>query len=203
MRSAGLARSWIRYWKEMRGVPPSAFTLSEYLPGRDFACQSLWRDGTLVLMKTCERLSYFWGDNHPSGTSSIASLAKTCREPAVADLCARAVRALDPRATGAFSLDLKEDARGVPCITEVNVGRLLTGTAIFDRAGRHNMALTYVRLALREPVHIRDEYDTTDDYYMVRDLDTIPGVSHASEFFSGIQDARGGPGRKPNGQRDA
>jgi hypothetical protein len=203
VKSVEMARFWILYWKAMRGVPASAFTLSEYLPGRDFACQSLWRDGTLVLMKTCERLSYFWGDNHPSGSSSIASLAKTCREPAVADLCSRAVRALDPRASGAFSLDLKEDARGVPHITEVNVGRLLTGTAIFDRAGKHNMALTYVRLALEESVEIREEYDTTDDYYMVRDLDTIPGVFHAAEFFSGIQDARCSLGRNPSGDSDA
>ena len=51
------ARSWIRYWSEMRGVPPRDFTLSEYLPGRNFACLMLWKDGTLVLAKTCERLS--------------------------------------------------------------------------------------------------------------------------------------------------
>src|SRR5262249_20543377 len=45
--TAAQARNWVSYWAEMRGVPPSAFTLSEYLPGRDFACQSLWKDGQL------------------------------------------------------------------------------------------------------------------------------------------------------------
>jgi carbamoyl-phosphate synthase large subunit len=34
------ARSWIRYWKEMRGVAVTEFVLSEYLPGRDFGCQA-------------------------------------------------------------------------------------------------------------------------------------------------------------------
>src|SRR5205823_1259459 len=34
---AAQARAWIEYWSEMRGVPVTAFSLSEYLPGRDFA----------------------------------------------------------------------------------------------------------------------------------------------------------------------
>src|SRR5262249_32893853 len=64
--TAAQARNWVSYWAEMRGVPPSAFTLSEYLPGRDFACQSLWKTGELQLLKTTERLSYFGGGNTPS-----------------------------------------------------------------------------------------------------------------------------------------
>src|SRR5438105_15709016 len=56
--SAEDARAWIGYWQRMRGVPAALFTLAEYLPGRDFACQSLWKDGRLVLMKTVERLAF-------------------------------------------------------------------------------------------------------------------------------------------------
>ena len=37
--------------------------IAEYLPGRDFFCQSLWQDGHLVLVKTCERVAYFGGEN--------------------------------------------------------------------------------------------------------------------------------------------
>ncbi len=190
VRSPEQARSWIRCWRDLQGLSPRSFTLSEYLPGRDFACQSLWQDGRLILIKTCERLSYFGGESHPSGRSSIAALARTGHEPAVVDVCTRAVRALDARASGAFSLDLKADVRGVPNVTEVNIGRLLTGTNIFDLAGKRNMAVTYVRLALGEPVEFADEYDAVEDYYMLRDLDTLPGIFHASEFFEGIEDAR-------------
>jgi carbamoylphosphate synthase large subunit len=35
-------RSWIRYFQDLRGVPAGSFTLSEYLPGRDFCVQCLW-----------------------------------------------------------------------------------------------------------------------------------------------------------------
>jgi carbamoyl-phosphate synthase large subunit len=194
--SATQARAWISYWNVMRGVPPSAFTLSEYLPGRDFACQSLWKDGRLVLIKTTERVAYFGGAGTPSGVSSIGAIHKTVREPRVAEVSAAAVRALEPRSTGAFSVDLKEDDDGVPCVTEINVGRLLSGTTIFDLTGRHNMAATYVRLALDQPVAIDDPYDAVSDFYMVRDLDTLPDVFHGDALLDGVEDARGGHPRK-------
>lgn len=181
------ARAWIGYWGRMRGVPASAFTLAEYLPGRDFSCQSLWRDGTLVLTKTFERVTPFGGQ--PGGLS-VAALAKTVREPRVAAVCEAAIRAVDRRASGIYCFDVRENARGVPCVTEINAGRFSMSTNLYDLVGEHNMALTYVRLALGEPVDIRDEYDAPEGYYMVRDLDTLAGIFHADDFFDGIQDAR-------------
>jgi len=185
------ARHWIEYWEALRGIPARAFTLSEYLPGRDFLCQSLWRDGSLVLVKTFERLSYFGGENSPSGVSSLSALAKTVVEPRVVQISTDAVRAIDAGASGAFSIDLKEDANGVPCITEINAGRFFIGMTALDLVGKHNMSLTYLRLAFGDPVELRDEYDAVPDYYLVRDLDTMPGVFHADELFEGIRDARG------------
>jgi len=184
------ARAWILYWEEMRGVPSTAFTLSEYLPGRDFACQTLWSSGAPVLAKTTERLSYFGGRNAPSGTSSIGALHKTVNVPHVVEASLAAVRAVDPLASGAFSIDLKEDARRRACVTEINVGRFLTGTPIFDLTGRHNMAVSYVRLAPGEPMKIKEVYDVAEDYYMIRDLDALPDVFHADSLHDGIQDAR-------------
>jgi biotin carboxylase len=184
--SAEQARSWIRYWAQMRGVPVTSFTVSEYLPGRDFSLQCLWKNGTLILAKMSERLSYFGGGNNPSGMSSTPALAKTVFEPRVVDVCTRAIRALDDQASGVFCFDLKEDGDGVPCITEINAGRFAMITPIYDLVGKHNMAATFVRLAFGDPVEIREEYDATPDYYLVRDLDTTPGIFHADELFEGI-----------------
>src|SRR3989442_3661598 len=85
------ARNWLRYWKEMRRVPATAFTLCEYLPGRDFGCQSVWHEGQLVLAKTFERLTYFAGEGQPSGVSSVAALARSVNEPRVVKVSAAAV----------------------------------------------------------------------------------------------------------------
>lgn len=185
------ARGWIRYWNEMRGVPVASFTIAEYLPGLDFAVQGLWKDGTLVLLKICERLSYFGGGSQPSGTSSTPALGKIVFEPRVVEVCRESIRALDAKASGVFSIDLKENDDGVPCVTEINAGRFCMITNIFDLTGKHNMALTYVSLALDEPVQIREEYDVAQDYYLVRDLDTCPGIFHADELFEGLKEVAG------------
>jgi hypothetical protein len=186
----------------MRELSRTAFTIAEYLPGRDFACQMLWKDGALVLAKTVERLSYFGGAARPSGVSGIAALAKAVRAPGVLETCVAAVHALGPRISGAFSIDLKERADGIPCVTEINVGRFITMTNLFDLAGKHNMAVTYVRLALGEPVEMRDEYDVAEGAYFMRDVDTLPDVFHADDVFGGIEDERAGLGREtPNDRR--
>ena len=191
VRRAEQARAWIAYWEEMRGVPASAFTLSEYLPGRDFSAHTLWKDGRPLLTKTCERLSYFVAGGSPSGTSSVSALSKTGQHPDVAAVCVAAVRAVDARATGVFNLDLKANAAGVPCVTEINAGRFSSGPTIFDLTGKHSMSALYLRLALGEPLDLHDEYDAADDYYALRDFDTTPGVFHADELFERMEDARG------------
>ena len=186
VQTAEQARSWIRYWKEMRGVPVASFLLSEYLPGRDFGCQSVWKDGRLVLIKTYERLSYLGMGSQPSRFSSVAALAKTVFESKVVDTCVRAIKLLDARASGVFSIDLKEDVRGIPCITEVGVGRFTSATNIFDMVGKHNMARTFVQLAQGKRIRIEDSYDATPDWYMMRDLDGPPRIFHASQFADNV-----------------
>ena len=190
VRTPEQAQSWIKYWEEMRGVPARAFTLAEFLPGRDFGCQSLWRGGRLVLIKTFERLSYVVRGSQASQVSSLAALTKMVFEPRVVEVCAEAIGRLDGRASGVFCVDLKEDTRGVPRVTEINAGRFSMSTNVYDLTGKHNMALTYVHLALGECDALPETYDVVEDHYMVRDLDTPPGVFPAEAFFDGILDVR-------------
>jgi carbamoyl-phosphate synthase large subunit len=183
------ARSWIAYWRDMRGIAPEVFTLSEYLPGRDFNVQGVWKNGRPLVMKTIERLSYLGGGQNPSGMSSTPALAKTVDEPGVLDVCAAAVHAVDPRASGVFNLDLKERAPGDPCITEINAGRFAMITNVHDFTGQHNTALVFVRAALDEPLDVADPRDVAMDYYLVRDLDTEPALFQADELYDRVDDA--------------
>jgi carbamoyl-phosphate synthase large subunit len=176
------ARSWIAYWEEMRGIAPGQFTLSEYLPGRDFNVQGVWANGRPTILKMIERLSYFGGANHPSGMSSTPALARTVCEPRVLEVATAAVAVLDGRASGVFNVDLKENAGGVPCVTEINAGRFAMITNIYDLTGKYNTAVVFVRLALEEPIEIAEPWDVAGDYYLVRDLDTEPGIFHADEL---------------------
>ena len=52
-------------------------------------------------------------------------------------------------------------------------------TNFYDLIGRHNMAGTYARLGCGEAVPIEDPYDAPGEYYLVRELDTLPGLSCA------------------------
>jgi len=188
---AAQARAWIEHWGAVREIPPAAFMVAEFLPGRDFFCQSLWAHGRLVLVKTCERVSYFGGENSPSGGSSLYALAKTVREPAVVDVSLRAIRALARRPHGTFSVDLRENVAGVPCVTEINAGRLVMGMTTIAAIGAHNLAAAYIRVARGERLAITDPYDCPPDHYIVRDVDAPPGVFHADEILA--------PLLRPNG----
>jgi carbamoyl-phosphate synthase large subunit len=181
------ARSWIDYWETMRAVSPDSFTLSEYLPGRDFCVQCLWQEGTLVLAKMAERVTYL-DTNNPSGVSSMPALARTAYLPRVIAVCRKAIRALDARASGVFFVDIKESSRGEPCITEINAGRFATMTNIHDLTGRHNMAVTFVRLALGERIRIPKAADVAEGYYLVRSVDTEPAIFSSAEVHEGIAD---------------
>ena len=189
VKTAEQVRGWIAFWEGMRAVPPGAFTLSEYLPGRDYCVQCLWDKGTLVLAKMAERITYL-DTGSPSGRSSMPALAKTAFDPYVIDVCARAIRALDARASGVLFVDLKENERGDPCITEINAGRFATMTNIHDLAGKHNMAVTYVRLALGKRVRIPNAYDFAEGVYLVRSVDTLPAVLRKEELYEGIKEAK-------------
>ena len=160
--------------------------VAEELPGRDFACQSLWKDGRPVLLKTVERLAYL--DGETGAGCAVESLAKTVNEPGVAAFCAAAIAALDPHVTGAFSADLRESRVGVPCVVRILPGCFTTMLNFFDQTGRHNMSAAYVRLALDEPVAIREPYDVAEDRYFVRGLDTLPAVFRGDQLSEGIED---------------
>jgi hypothetical protein len=187
VRDADQAWDWISYWHTMRGVPVEDFTLSEFLPGRDYNVQGLWSGGRLILIKMCERLSYLNADQQPSGMASTPALAKTVWEPSAIAACEAAIGAIDPGAHGVFNFDLKENEAGIPCITEINAGRFAMITNIYDLTGRHNMAASYARLACGEAVSIADPYDDPGEYYLVRELDTLPGIFGIDELFEGIE----------------
>jgi carbamoyl-phosphate synthase large subunit len=179
--------SWISYWERMRAVPPGSFTLCEYLPGRDFCVQCLWKDGKLVLAKMAERIVYL-DNGSPSGVSSMPAIARTASDQNIIDMCSKAMRALDPRASGVFFIDIKESEAGEPCITEINAGRFATMTNIHDLVGKHNMAVTYVRLGMGRRVNIRNPADFAEGYYIVRSVDTLPAIVHKDELFKGLRE---------------
>ncbi|MBI5322921.1 hypothetical protein [Bradyrhizobium sp.] len=184
------ARSWITQWRDLQGVKVSDFTLAEYLPGRHLVVHSLWHNGTMLRTQAVELLSYFAAGNNPSGIFSMSSLAKTVAASAAVEVTLNAVRALEKAPSGAFFVELKETAGGIPAITEINAGRFPSGVTALLAVGKDNMVAAFASAASGGKVTVAAEpFGSADEYYMVRDIDAIPAVFPASDLLRGLRGA--------------
>ena len=102
--------------------------------------------------------------------------------------------------SGLFCIDFKENQRGLPCVTEINIGRFFMITPLFNRVGRHNMAELYLRLAFDESPDVSPEERFGDIgsevTYLIREIDNEPEVLTEDELRSRYEDYQG-PGVSP------
>jgi len=178
---AAEARLWIELWVKRGGARFDEFILQEYLPGRNIAWDSIWKDGRLVTSYSRERLEYPFKHISPSGITGTPSVSRIIHDPRLNDVGQRAVKAVDPRPNGAYSVDVKESSEGTPCITEVDAGKFHSTMPLWGYiAVKHlglpeyaNLADLYVRLGMGED--LRDAPPKTDllpdGYYLLRDMD--------------------------------
>lgn len=148
--TADHALAWVQWWHDMRGLDAADFMLAEYLPGDEYAFQSIWFEGELVTSAARRRVEYLFGNLTPSGQTSTPALAESVADASVNDTAIRAIRAVAEAPHGVFCVDLKCDAAGDPCVTEVNAGRFFTTSDFFAAAGA-NMPVRYAELALGLP----------------------------------------------------
>jgi glutathione synthase/RimK-type ligase-like ATP-grasp enzyme len=175
------ALHWIAIWTG-RGTPLDEFIIQEYLPGRNIAMDTIWFDGKLVTSYCRERIEYPFKHVSPSGITGTPSVARIVRDRRVNEVGEKSVEALDPRPNGAYSIDIKEDARGRPCVTEVDAGKFHTTMPLWGYvAVRHlhlpwyaNLADLYVRLGLGEdpPDDVPPKDLLPEGYYMIRNIDS-------------------------------
>jgi carbamoyl-phosphate synthase large subunit len=107
----------------------------------------------------------------PSGQSSTPTIAKSVHNNTVNLVAYHGILALDPKATGIFCVDLKENEEGVPCITEINAGRFFTTSNFFAEAGS-NMPYYYVKMAYGEEIPDLPQFNAVPEgLYWVRGMD--------------------------------
>ncbi|MEZ4426448.1 MAG: hypothetical protein R3A51_02010 [Nannocystaceae bacterium] len=143
------ARMWIALWAR-RGVA-GPWLVQEFLPGRNINWTGLYVDGRLAASACMERRGYYLDTVAVSGVTGQVRLCATIDAPAaaaVADEVARAVCGGRPR--GLLSVDLREDRRGRPRVTEVNP-RLAGRPWLYTQAGV-NLPLAAARALLGRPL---------------------------------------------------
>lgn len=166
------ADAWIDYWRGFRGLDYGDFMISELLPGKEFAWQSIWYKGELLTCQARERIEYIFGNLTPSGQSSSPSVARTVNRDDINIIGQAAVQAVSEVPHGVFSVDMKEDGKGCPRVTEINPGRFFTTSNFFAHAGL-NMPEMYVELAIgRLPKQLPPKVNPLpEDLYWVRMID--------------------------------
>ncbi len=171
------AVAWIKYWRS-RGVDWE-FIAQEHLPGRNIAFHSLWKDGELVTSMARERLEYIYAYLAPSGITGTPAVQRTVKDDNVNKISTDAVLSIDSNFSGIASVDLKENAAGLPCVTEINPGRMFTTSYFFSFASKTlrkdycaNIPYLYTKIAYKEAIPDMPKYNVLPaDVYWIRHMD--------------------------------
>jgi len=126
------------------------FMVSEYLPGRNFACHLLYDHGALRKVASYERLEYFMARTVMSGVSGNISRGRLVNDPRIRDASIRAIDLIseqtDETMHGIVAVDFRETKDATPLITEINI-RHVAATYSFAAAG-FNLSEAHLLLAL-------------------------------------------------------
>lgn len=171
------ATSWINYWKA-RGVSWQ-FIAQTHLPGRNIGFHSLWKDGELVTSMARERIEYIYPYLAPSGITGTPTVQRTIHDERINRISTEAILSIDPNFNGIACLDLKEDKDGLPCVTEINAGRMFTTSFFLSYASKTicgnyygNFPYLYMMVAFKERIPNIPKYNVLPkDIYWIRHID--------------------------------
>jgi len=171
------AVSWINYWRGRK--VDWEFIAQENLPGKNIAFHSIWKDGALVTSMARERVEYIYSYLAPSGVTGTPAIQRTVHDEAVNKVGTDAVLSIDSKFTGIASVDMKGNAAGMPCVTEINPGRMFTTSFFFSYASKiirkdyfANIPYLAVKLGYKETIPEMPKYNCLPaDVYWIRHMD--------------------------------
>ena len=164
------------------------FIATEYLPGRNMACKMLYFDGELKRTACAERVNYIMAKVAPSGITGNTSFGRLINEPELVALSRQALETigsqLECELNGIFTVDYKEDSRGVPKITEINV-RHVAFTSSMAAGGANIPADTIEAMISGKGGTEMERIDYTYDEPLIflRDVDAEPIVMRETDLL--------------------
>ncbi len=175
------AKIFIQHATTAYNVEVEDFTISEYLPGDDYAVMTLWKDGELVLIKMAHRAAYFGlqGESPPY-------VIKCTYSQEIVDFAKETVKKFNPKANGVYNLDIKFDKNNAIALTEINIGRFYYNMPIFNLTGKNNAFQVFLDVALGN----EHGYNLTDweEKFFIREMDNAPHVFTQEELNQRVID---------------
>lgn len=154
-----------------------SYLMSDVLPGGNYACNLLYKDGNLLQHAIYERLEYFMPQLSPSGITGNISIGKLINDDLVLKNSKEAIKIIEQKsntkANGIYTVDLKGDDKNNPLITEINL-RHTAATSSFAQGGC-NMAEFQILATLGlENLIPEQEIIFNPNNRLLRDIDGIP-----------------------------
>lgn len=146
------AGMWIHYLTHRFGAED--LVAHAFLPGRDYGVTLLFFHGSLMAWYVRERLEYLYPQHAVSGRTGTPVVARILAGKSAEKAFGAAITAVaaigietGEASHGVMSVDLREDADGVPRPTEINAGRFFTTSHVGAMVGVNAPAIM-TRLAL-------------------------------------------------------
>lgn len=179
---------WYEYLESRSKVESMAdLSIARYLPGREFAVQMFFINGSIYHMQQRERVEHHFARQMISGQSSTPSVAKIENRADVyqeaLDIVLNAHDEIGFEPNGIYGVDLRCNENDEPKVTEVNYGRYFTTSDFFATHGVNTPydELRYATLGIAPEVKLGA---IKDEIYWVRGLDHAP-ISYTKDELDG------------------
>ena len=186
VRNENEAISWINRCTRHNFVKVNDFIISEYLPGRLFECLVLFNNGKLELAKVYENLIKIESEDPGNfGVGSSPELACSVNDKLAYKALQFSIGAINLSAqhlntapNGIYHMSAKVNINGIPCLTEVNIGRPPSTINIFNQIGKYNVTDYFINFALglnkSPPKQTIDK--EIKKFFVVRSFDSFPKI---------------------------
>lgn len=150
------------------------FMISEFLPGRNYACKLLYVNGELLQTASGERIDYLLSAAAPSGISGMCSRGKLLNRPDLVEKSKLALETiankLGKRLHGMFTVDFKENGNDIPLITEINI-RHVSFNHAFTMGGINFAKTTIESMVLNNNVKEKNPTEFSKELFFIRGVD--------------------------------
>lgn len=180
-KNAEEAQYWMKLWVIKKNMKYDDFMIQKYLPGRNVAWDSFWFEGKLICSFTRERLEYPFKHISPSGITGTPTVSKIIVDSNINKIGINAVKSMDNKPHGNYSVDLKGDSEEKFYVTEIDSGKFHTTTPLWGfistktlkQNNMKNIPYLYVKLGtgeISEPEELGSDI-YPDGLHLLRHID--------------------------------
>lgn len=152
---------WVRDTQGAGGA--GAQMCQEFLPGDNYSVEFVCQDGKMLAAFQKKRLSYSVKSKTQGienrGSSAVSVVTDDERVNITAAHALRMISAsTNEEINGFYGVDLKYDGNGIPKVTEINAGRLLTASYAFFSGTGYNLPLVGMAAHFGDPIPEMPDY---------------------------------------------